>query len=140
MALSNDRYLDVSQQGRRLSLPAHDADTFYKGSACIFNGGRVDLQGGASGVFAGFVDKNTVTTAQGDMVPLRRPDAVWLPDSSASRSNVGQICDLVTDDEGLAFRDRGAALTSAGSPLGLVIDVVVGESVLVEVGTDSGVD
>ena len=91
-------------------------------------------------MFAGFVDKNTVTTAQGDMVPLRRPDAVWLPDSSASRSNVGQICDLVTDDEGLAFRDRGAALTSAGSPLGLVIDVVVGESVLVEVGTDSGVD
>ena len=140
MALSADRYLDQSKDGRRLSLPAHAAATFYKGGACIFNGGRVELQGGSAGVYAGFVDKNTVATAQDDMVPLRRPDAVWLPDSGAARGNVGQVCDLVTDDEDLAYRDRGAALTASGSPLGLVIDVVVGESVLVEVGTDSGVD
>ena len=141
MALSADRYLDQSQDGSRLNGPAEGPDTFYKGGACIFNSsGRVILKAGASGTFAGFVEKNTVVTAQNQAVPLRRPKSVWLPDSSVALANRGQICDLVTDDEALAYRARGAALTSDGTPLGLVIDVVSGESVLVEIGTYVGVD
>ena len=127
MALAADRYLDVSQQGRRLSAPAQAGATFYKGAGCIFNSaGRVILQGGASGVFAGFVEQNTVATAQGDLIPLRRPGAVWLPDTSAARTNRGQVCDMVTDDDTLAYRVRGATVTTNGTPLGLVLDVVLG--------------
>ena len=139
MALSADRYLDQSQQGRRFSVPAHSADTYHKGAACIFNAGRVSLQAGAAGVFAGFVDQRTVA-AVGDRIPLRRPEAVWLPDSAAAFAHRGQIADLITDDEALAYRARGAAITANGTPLGLVLDVVDGESVLVEVGTDTGAD
>ena len=134
MALSADRFLDVSRAGTyRQEYPAHAADTFYKGAACVFRGGRIEPQGGARRVFAGFVDKNTVVTAQGQMVPVLVPARVVLPDASAALANRGQMCDLVTDDDTLAFRDVGAVLTTAGTQLGLVMDVEVGVSVTVEV-------
>ena len=134
MALSADRYLDMSRAGTYgKEYPAHAVGTFYKGAAGVFRGGRLDLQGGAQRVFAGFVEKQTVVTAQGQMVPVRIPTRVELPDTSATLANRGQMCDLVTDDEGLAYRDVGAVLTSNGTQLGLVMDVEVGVSVTVEV-------
>lgn len=134
MALSADRFLDMSREGVSFDVPVHAADTYYKGATCRYNGGRASLTGGASGPFAGIVEKQVVATAQGDIVRLRVPRLVTLPHASAALANRGQRCHAVTDDETIGFAAVGAAQVNNTTPIGVVRDVDVGASVTVEVG------
>ena len=138
MALTAARYLDMSQAGHQLTLPAAGADTFNKGAACVYSGGKVALKGAADGniPFAGFVEHDVVASAEDDPVRLRKPARVWIPHSTAAVANRGQVVDLTSDDEAVTTAAVGRTIGTNDTPLGLCTDVVVGDgaSLLVEVG------